>query len=118
MTNNGFPNGYALIIGIGRDLPDTVNDAHALHKILIDKQKAGYPDAQVQLITEGAATKQGIIDALKELANQTKDNPNATVLIYYSGHGGQDLDKVRIWTLNINIKKAASSHSMRLFTLQ
>ena len=47
MTNNGFPNGYALIIGIGRDLPDTVNDAHALHKILIDKQKAGYPDAQV-----------------------------------------------------------------------
>jgi hypothetical protein len=88
MTNTSFSNGYALIIGVGRDLPDTVNDAHALHNILIDKHKAGYPNEQVQLITERGATKHGILEALKELANQTKGNPNATVLIYYSGHGG------------------------------
>lgn len=89
MTNVGFPNGYALIIGIGDDLPDTVNDAKILHKILIDTQKAGYPTDQVQLITEGGATKQGIINALEKLANQTKGKNDATVLIYYSGHGGR-----------------------------
>ena len=33
MANEGFPNGFALIIGVGRDLPDTVNDANVLHKI-------------------------------------------------------------------------------------
>lgn len=92
MTTNTFPNGYALIIGVGSDLPDTVQDAKALHKILIDAKKAGYPDAQVQLITEGGATKQGIIDALKKLKTQTQNNPDATVLIYYSGHGGQVIE--------------------------
>ena len=92
MANDNFPNGYALIIGVGSDLPDTVQDAKALHKILIDAKKAGYPDAQVQLITEGGATKQGIIDALKKLKTQTENNPNATVLIYYSGHGGQVIE--------------------------
>jgi Caspase domain/TIR domain len=89
MTNHKFPNGYALIVGIGNDLPDTVQDANALHNILIDDKKAGYPTNQVQLITEGDATKQGIIEGLKKLKTQTENNPNATVIIYYSGHGGQ-----------------------------
>jgi Caspase domain/TIR domain len=92
MANDNFPNGYALIIGVGNDLPDTVNDANVLHKILIDPKKAGYPSAQAQLITGKAATKQGIVDALIKLDNQTKDNTDATVLIYYSGHGAQVME--------------------------
>ena len=88
MPNPPFENGYAVIIGVQEDIL-AVSDANKLHKILIDTQKAGYPTEQVQLLTEGGATKQGILDALKKLKSQVDDNPQATVLIYYSGHGGQ-----------------------------
>ena len=88
MPNSPFKNGYAVIIGVQEDIL-AVSDANKLHKILIDTQKAGYPSEQVQLLTEVEATKQGILDALKKLKSQVDDNPHATVLIYYSGHGGQ-----------------------------
>jgi Caspase domain len=93
MTNEGFPNGYALIIGVGGNLPDSINDANVLHSILIDTQKAGYPTAQVQLITQKSATKQGIITALEQLQSQVENNPNATVVIYFAGHGDVEHDK-------------------------
>ncbi|MDZ7876800.1 MAG: caspase family protein [Saprospiraceae bacterium] len=88
MTNKHFENGYALIIGVQEDIL-AVSDANKLYEILTNPQKAGYPTAQVQVITEGGATKQGILTALTKLKNQVATNPQATVLIYYSGHGGQ-----------------------------
>jgi hypothetical protein len=36
MTNATFPNGYALLIGVGADLAVTVKDATALRDVLID----------------------------------------------------------------------------------
>ncbi|MEH2457552.1 hypothetical protein [Nostoc sp.] len=36
MTNQTFTNGYALLIGVGADLPVTVKDATAIRDILID----------------------------------------------------------------------------------
>ena len=83
MTHQPFENGYALIIGVQEDIL-AVSDANKLYQILTDPQKAGYPTAQVQLITEGSATKQGILNALQKLKNQVDSNPNATVLLYYS----------------------------------
>lgn len=84
-----FQNGYALLIGVGynKALPATVNDANNLHNLLIDPRLAAYPRQQVQVLTEEASTKDNIFSALKDLANQVRDNPEATVWIYYSGHG-------------------------------
>ncbi|BAY93498.1 MULTISPECIES: caspase family protein [unclassified Tolypothrix] len=89
MTNATFNNGYALLIGVGADLPVTVKDATALRDVLIDQNRAAYPAAQVTLLTETAATRQNILTAFDEIITQVNQNPDATVIIYYSGHGGR-----------------------------
>lgn len=82
---NYFDNAHALLIGVGgHDMEETVNDATAIHNILADKSIAGYKN--INLLTEEKATRQGILDALDQIAqNSTKES---AVLIYYSGHGG------------------------------
>jgi hypothetical protein len=84
-----FQNGYALLIGVGYNnaLPATVNDAKDLHDLLIDPRLAAYPRQQVQVLTEKASTKDNILSGLKNLADQVRENSEATVWIYYSGHG-------------------------------
>jgi hypothetical protein len=84
----GFQHGYALLIGVGGNLPESVNDAADLSKLLINPQRAGYPKGQVELLTSGNATRQGILDAFDRLKESTKNDPEATVIVYYSGHGG------------------------------
>ncbi|MEH2317870.1 hypothetical protein [Nostoc sp.] len=42
MTNQTLTNGYALLIGVGADLPVTVKDATAIQDILIDSDRAAY----------------------------------------------------------------------------
>ncbi|GGA20710.1 caspase family protein [Okeania sp. KiyG1] len=87
MTNQTFSNGYALLIGIGADLPVTVQDATALHNILIYPGKAAYSKEQVVLLTETSATRLKILAAFDSLIEQVSHNPEATVIVYYSGHG-------------------------------
>ena len=81
----------ALIIGIndykGPEIPDldtAVNDATAVARVL--KEKYGF---KVQLLLEGAATREAIYKELRSLAASTE--PNDSVLIYFAGHG--DLDR-------------------------
>jgi Caspase domain len=87
MTDRTFNNGFALIIGIGADLPITIQDATALYNLLINPDRAAYPPNQTTLLTETNATREKILIALDHLSDQTSQNPNATVIIYYSGHG-------------------------------
>lgn len=89
MTNQTFTNGYALLIGVGADLPVTVLDATALKDVLIDPSRAAYPLEQVTLLTETSATRQNILAAFDQIIAQVNQNPDATVIIYYSGHGGR-----------------------------
>jgi hypothetical protein len=89
MTNATFTNGYALLIGVGADLPVTVEDATAVRDVLIDPNRAAYPPAQVTLLTQTAATRQNILAAFDQIIAQVNQNPDATVMIYYSGHGGR-----------------------------
>lgn len=86
---NEFKNGYALLIGVGYDqsLAATVNDAKALYDLLIDPRLAAYPQEQVQVLTEEASTKDSILLGLDTLADQVRENPDARVWIYFSGHG-------------------------------
>lgn len=88
MTNQTFSNAYALLVGIGADLPVTVKDATALYNLLIDPSHAAYSKEQVVLLTETSATRQHILASLDWLIEKVSQNPEATVVVYYSGHGG------------------------------
>jgi hypothetical protein len=80
-----FVNGHAVIIGVGADLPTTVDDAVGLADILRDQERCAYPPEQVRLLTGERATRTKVLTALDELIATAADD--ATVMIYYSGHG-------------------------------
>lgn len=82
-----FQSGHALIIGVGGDLPNTVNDAQGLAKILKDEGRCAYPAKQVEVLTGPAATRDAVLAALDQLTQRADDA--ATVIIYFSGHGYQ-----------------------------
>ena len=88
-TMGYYNNGYALIVGVGTNLPATVSDAKALNELLLDPQRCGYPKDQVKLLTESEATRENILDGLSWLTEQAAKNPNANVIVYFSGHGGK-----------------------------
>ncbi|MCT7979678.1 caspase family protein [Laspinema olomoucense] len=93
-----FDDGYALLIGVGEckdkswSLPVTVKDIQALYQILIAPELCGYPEENIQLLHDKTATRTNILDSLSWLKNKAHQNPNCTVLIYYSGHGWLDKD--------------------------
>jgi len=82
-----FTQGHACIVGVGADLPNTVKDAQGISDILQDPERCAYEPDQVQLLTAEQATRDSILAALDKLA--TKTDAEATVLIYFSGHGYQ-----------------------------
>lgn len=84
-----FDKGFAVVVGVGNDLPATVNDAHGIAQHLTDPEFCAYPQENVRLLTEQRASKQGILDALAWLADQTRANPDATAIVYFSGHGAR-----------------------------
>jgi hypothetical protein len=69
-------------------LPGTVRDATAIYNLLIDPERCAYPAAQIRLLTDEQATRQNILAGLDWLNTMVTHNPAATVLIYFSGHGG------------------------------
>ena len=94
-----FTNGYALLIGIGEcthhprlSLPTTVKDIQVLHQIITNPTLCAYlNDPQhIQLLHDDTATRRGILEGLQWLQTQSKSNPQATVIVYYSGHGWLD----------------------------
>ncbi len=89
VTNSTFAHGYALLIGVGGNLPVTVKDATALYDLLINPARAGYPTAQVTLLTEAMADRRRILTEFDHLIEQVNRDPEATVIVYFSGHGGK-----------------------------
>ncbi|MEZ4867862.1 MAG: caspase family protein [Caldilineaceae bacterium] len=85
-----FDQGYALVVGVGQDLPTTVDDATALAALLRDPTRCAYPPKQVRLLTADAAHHQAVLDGLDWLA--TTASSNATALVYFSGHGMETPD--------------------------
>jgi len=83
-----FTHGYALLIGIGDNLPVTIKDAAGLRDILTNPHRCAYPPNQVKLLTEVHATRQDILGGLDWLADQAHKDPDAAVVVYFSGHGG------------------------------
>ncbi len=91
-----FAHGYALLIGVGRcayapwSLPVTVRDMQALRAVLTDPGLCGYPADQVRLLHDEGATRQAILDGLAWLAARAAADPDATTVVFYSGHGWQE----------------------------
>ncbi len=93
-----FKHGYALLIGVGEtsytqwSLPVTVKDVRALRAALTDAHLCAYPnDADhVRLLHDAGATRAAILDGLNWLAERAIADPEATIVVYYSGHGGLD----------------------------
>jgi hypothetical protein len=82
-----FDRGYALVVGVGADLPNTVDDAVGLAGILKDAGRCAYPPDHVHLLTGEKAAREHILGALDTLSQST--DPGSTVLVYFSGHGYQ-----------------------------
>src|SRR5689334_11420344 len=82
-----FQNGYALIVGVGADLPNTVGDAIDLADILKDSARFAHPHGEIYLLTSEQATRDLILSTLYLLAQST--DSLSTVIVYFSGHGYQ-----------------------------
>lgn len=82
-----FDHGHALVVGVGADLPNTIDDAVGLAAILRDPERCAYPGSQVELLTGTSASRDGILQAFDKLAGS--NDPESTVIFYFSGHGYQ-----------------------------
>src|SRR5690349_20054109 len=86
-----FDKGYALLVGVGNykdgglTAPVTAADAKALADTLQKPQAAGYPPDQVTVLTDERASREGVLNALKDLAAKASDD--STVVIFLCGHG-------------------------------
>ncbi|WP_088243880.1 caspase family protein [Calothrix rhizosoleniae] len=84
---------YALLIGVGEceetklSLPVTVKDIQAVKTLLTDSNLCGYMDNNIRLLHDANATKNAILDSLNWLKQQAENDPEATILVFYSGHG-------------------------------
>lgn len=83
---NSLDNAFALLIGVGDDLPVTVLDATAIANVLEDPNLAGYKPENIFLLTNEKASRQGILNAFEELIARTDED--SSVFLFYSGHGG------------------------------
>ena len=125
--SNPFSHGYALLIGVGQStyadwsLPATVKDVSALHDILTAPSLCGYPNNNdhIRLLCNEAATRQGILDGLQWIQERAKADPQATAIVYYSGHGWLDQTNQHYYLVPHDIKPlkfATSALSAEDFT--
>src|SRR4028118_2411819 len=109
-----FTHGYALLIGVGNtadsrySLPVTVKDAQALKAVLTDANFCAYPNTpdHVRLLQNEGASRSAILEGLDWLQGCAEADPNATIVIYYSGHG-TDLDSNAYYLLQHDFNRQA-----------
>jgi Caspase domain len=91
----GVNRSYALLIGVGTckypqwSLPVTVQDVTAIEEVLVDPSWGGYPNdnEHIRLLCDARATRAGMLEELQRLAAIADRDPEATIVVYYSGHG-------------------------------
>ncbi|MBF2014848.1 MAG: caspase family protein [Rivularia sp. T60_A2020_040] len=114
-----FNNGYALLIGVGESkyaplsLPVTVKDTQAIYAALIDTELCAYADDKehIRVLNNQEATQAAILDGLNWLKDKAKSNSNATIFIYYSGHGWVDKNAQKYYLLQHDIKPTKLANS-------
>jgi uncharacterized caspase-like protein len=122
-----FNQGYALLIGVGEcayqrlSLPVTVKDTQAIYAALIDPELCAYPDDKehIRVLNNGEATRDLILDGLKWLKEKAEIEPEATIFVYYSGHGWLNKDDNSFYLIQHDVKPAklaATALSGKAFT--
>jgi len=90
---NKFFNGYAIVVGVGNDLPQTVDDAKTIYDLLVNPGVCAYPKNNVKLLIDHGATRQAIMDGLNWLVDSVnREVVASTAVVYFSGHGGAGPD--------------------------
>lgn len=108
--STSFAHGYALLIGVGAtasprwSLPVTVKDIQALQSVLTNPELCAYPDNHLRLLHDAGATSQNILEGLQWLKEQAAADTEATVVVYYSGHGTFDLSTNQYYLLQHDFK--------------
>lgn len=93
-----FRHGYALLIGVDDNLtghlrlPDANKDIAALAQVLTHPERCAYPAEQVKVVQGRDATRTGILAGLDWLRERISADSNATVVVYFSGHGYRDAE--------------------------
>lgn len=80
-----FNQGYAVVVGVGADLPVTMDDAEGVADLLRDQSRCAYRPNQVELLTSEDARRDAVLSALDWLAEAAQSD--ATAVVYFSGHG-------------------------------
>jgi hypothetical protein len=122
-----FTHGYALLIGVGEtasprwSLPVTVKDVQALQSVLTNPELCAYPNdsRHVRLLHDAEATRRNILEGLDWLKGQAAADSEATVVVYYSGHGTYDLSANQYYLLQHDFNPSDienSALSARVFT--
>jgi hypothetical protein len=84
-------NAYALVVGISeyhnvRSLPKTVlQDAKDIKELLVNPNYCGYLKENVTLLLDQEATKDAVVKAFQNLADES--DRDSTIFIYISSHG-------------------------------
>jgi len=81
---------WSVIIGVAsyKDMPTlrfTDDDAYRIYAFLKSPEGGAVADEQIKLLIDEAATRQNILNAMREVFY--KAGPNDFVLLYFSGHG-------------------------------
>ncbi|BAO56348.1 caspase family protein [Nonlabens marinus] len=108
---SSLENAYALLIGVGADLPASVRDAAAIAALLSNPEIAGYKKENIHLLTEEQATRDRILNAFDDLIDKVDEN--ASVILFYSGHGGtySDNDIIELEQGGKNLKSDHENQS-------
>ena len=93
-----FINGYALLIGVNENinptwaLPEVEKDVKGLQNVLIHPERCAYLKENVKVVLGKDSTRQNILEGLNWLGKKINDDKskNATVVLFYSGHGQKD----------------------------
>jgi hypothetical protein len=85
----------ALVVGVSQyqnlGKLRATRDASGVREVLASPDHCAYPPERVKLLEEEAATRDGILDALKQMC-QGASQPGSRSLFYFTGHGGQGPD--------------------------
>jgi len=108
--NLQFENGYALLIGIRygqwkKPLNGTLRDVNDLYTHFTDPQKAAYKPENIIKVIEENASKEGILRAFDELTAKIEGSENASVIVYYSGHGETTNNQYFLVPYNFDLDK-------------
>lgn len=97
MYSQSYSESYALVIGINRyqhcgPLGYAVQDAEAIAEVL--KEKFGFNDGNLTLLTDEEATKEKILKNYMRLC-QEGSNADDRVIVFFAGHGHTEKNRKR-----------------------